>query len=88
MSGVSENIILGQLCPLGTACFDILLDEDKLKHAIEDSGASLLNPNDPSQYSEPTPFQRTPMMTTYGAGAVPNTSAQFSPMQFDVSAAL
>jgi hypothetical protein len=35
MFGVSENIIMGQLCPLGTACFDLLLDVDKLKFAIE-----------------------------------------------------
>ena len=35
MTGVSENIIMGQLCPLGTACFDLLLDEEKLKFAIE-----------------------------------------------------
>jgi hypothetical protein len=35
MSGVSENIIMGQLCPLGTACFDLMLDVDMLKFAIE-----------------------------------------------------
>ena len=39
MNGVSENIIMGQLCPLGTACFDLLLDEDKLQYAIEDAGS-------------------------------------------------
>ena len=35
MKGVSENIILGQLCPLGTGSFDIMLDEAKLADAIE-----------------------------------------------------
>ena len=35
MSGVSENIIMGQLCPLGTACFDLMLDMDLLEFAIE-----------------------------------------------------
>ena len=31
--GVSENIILGQLCPLGTGAFDLLLNEDDLELA-------------------------------------------------------
>lgn len=35
MKGVSENIILGQLCPLGTGSFDLMLDEAKLADAIE-----------------------------------------------------
>jgi hypothetical protein len=46
MSGVSENIIMGQLCPLGTACFDLMLDTDQLKYAIEvcmeDQGRGIL----------------------------------------------
>jgi hypothetical protein len=35
MKGVSGNIILGQLAPIGTACFDLLLDESKLVRAVE-----------------------------------------------------
>jgi len=35
LSGVSENILLGQLPPLGTGCFDLFLNESKLKDAIE-----------------------------------------------------
>ena len=35
MKGVSENIILGQLVPLGTGSFDLMLDEAKLADAIE-----------------------------------------------------
>ena len=35
MSGVSENIMLGQLCPVGTGAFGILMDEEKLADAIE-----------------------------------------------------
>lgn len=30
MAGVSENILLGQLCPVGTGAFSLMLDEDKL----------------------------------------------------------
>lgn len=35
MNGVSENIMLGQLCPLGTGHFDLVLDEDKLADAFD-----------------------------------------------------
>ncbi|GAX77905.1 hypothetical protein CEUSTIGMA_g5347.t1 [Chlamydomonas eustigma] len=35
MTGVSENIMLGQLCPLGTGSFDLLLDEDSLADAFD-----------------------------------------------------
>jgi DNA-directed RNA polymerase II subunit RPB1 len=33
--GVSENIMLGQLCPLGTGAFDLLLNEDELAAATD-----------------------------------------------------
>lgn len=35
MEGVSANIMLGQLCPLGTGAFDLLLDEGLLGDAVE-----------------------------------------------------
>jgi DNA-directed RNA polymerase II subunit RPB1 len=35
MKGVSENIMLGQLAPLGTGAFSLLLDAEKLGDAIE-----------------------------------------------------
>ena len=35
MRGVSENIILGQMPKMGTACFDLLLDAEKCKYGIE-----------------------------------------------------
>merc|ERR1719266_192151 len=35
MRGVSENIIMGQLPRMGTACFDLLLDTEKCKYGIE-----------------------------------------------------
>ena len=35
MRGVSENIIMGQLPRMGTACFDLLLDADQCKYGIE-----------------------------------------------------
>eukprot|EP00210_Caulerpa_lentillifera_P004539 g4331.t1 len=35
MKGVSENIMLGQLCPLGTGGFELLLNEDALMTAVD-----------------------------------------------------
>lgn len=34
-TGVSENIMLGQMCPLGTGCFDLLLNETALQDAFD-----------------------------------------------------
>lgn len=34
-NGVSENIMLGQLCPVGTGCFDLILNENALQDAFE-----------------------------------------------------
>lgn len=33
--GVSENLILGQLAPVGTGYFELLIDETSLADAIE-----------------------------------------------------
>lgn len=35
MAGVSTNIMLGQLAPLGTGSFGLLLDDTRLADAIE-----------------------------------------------------
>lgn len=52
MSSVSENIMLGQLAPLGTGAFGLLLDDEKLKDAIAvDLGADL----DPFTWANATP---------------------------------
>ncbi|KAJ2743394.1 DNA-directed RNA polymerase II core subunit rpo21 [Coemansia sp. BCRC 34301] len=37
--GVAENILLGQLAPLGTGSFDVMLDEEMLAHAVIDPRA-------------------------------------------------
>jgi DNA-directed RNA polymerase II subunit RPB1 len=59
MTGVSENIMLGQLCPLGTGSFDLLLDEEALADAFEvqlgtafDPMGGFLDPNmTPGRYA-------------------------------------
>jgi len=35
LRGVSENIIVGQLPPIGTGCFNLLLDAEKCKEGME-----------------------------------------------------
>ncbi|KAJ2707383.1 DNA-directed RNA polymerase II core subunit rpo21 [Coemansia sp. IMI 203386] len=37
--GVAENILLGQMAPLGTGSFDVMLDEEMLSHAVIDPRA-------------------------------------------------
>lgn len=43
LQGVSENIMLGQLPPIGTGSFKLLLNEKKLKDAIEPEAAQEQN---------------------------------------------
>ena len=40
MAGVSENILMGQLCPVGTGAFSLLVDEDRLAGAPAACAAS------------------------------------------------
>jgi len=42
LTGITENIILGQLAPFGTGCFDIMLDIDKVSKAKEPEGLANL----------------------------------------------
>lgn len=36
LSGITENVIFGQLCPFGTGSFDLVVDKDALRECIED----------------------------------------------------
>jgi hypothetical protein len=55
--GVSENIMLGQLCPLGTGAFDLLLNEEGLAPVVD-----LLPDEDDYEYGDGfmTPGRMTP----------------------------
>jgi DNA-directed RNA polymerase II subunit RPB1 len=44
LKGISENIMLGQLAPYGTGCFDIIFDTDKIKNAEFIEDPRLLDP--------------------------------------------
>lgn len=35
LTGISENVMVGQLAPLGTGCFDLLVDPEKLKQGLQ-----------------------------------------------------
>lgn len=71
LSGVTENIILGQLAPYGTGSFDLMMDTDMLKeanynHDAEDVGPGVMGSQYLQEVSEldrdaaGTPDWRTP----------------------------
>jgi len=83
MRGVSENIILGQLARMGTACFDLLLDAEKCKFGIEipmnigggiGGGGMFFG-----SVNSPTSAGMTPGMTPWADGATPAYGSVWSP---------
>jgi len=84
MRGVSENIILGQLPRMGTACFDLLLDSEKCKFGIEipmNIGGGI-GPGGGMFFgavSSPTASGMTPGMTPWADGATPAYGSVWSP---------
>ncbi len=38
LTGISENVMVGQLAPLGTGCFDLLVDPKKLNNGLQAQG--------------------------------------------------
>ncbi|KAL6045208.1 DNA-directed RNA polymerase II subunit RPB1 [Balamuthia mandrillaris] len=83
LKGVTENIILGQLPPLGTGCFDLFLDEVMLKDAMEipfvtgnmDQGGPYYDAASPSR----TPFVEDGRTPLYRGSPMATPSGQFSP---------
>jgi DNA-directed RNA polymerase II subunit RPB1 len=93
MRGSSDNVLLGQMVPIGTGHFDLLLDEEKLKaHARDEGrieGETALGP-DGRPISAATPmmsfspdFLTSPSLhgniSAYSPGLSPSQQAQFSP---------
>lgn len=80
MRGVSDNIMLGQLAPIGTAAFTLCVDEDMLERlgpedtvAVEDpvQAARDITPHMPSDVQASTPFLQfsAPTSPEYTAGS-------------------
>ncbi|KAH0626104.1 hypothetical protein JD844_000864 [Phrynosoma platyrhinos] len=91
MKGVSENIMLGQLAPAGTGCFDLLLDAEKCKYGMEIPtnipGLGVGGPTGMFFGSAPSPMGgMSPAMTPWNQGATPaygawSPSPQFTQLQ-------
>lgn len=66
--GVAENIMLGQIAPLGTGEFDVLLDEEMLKTVVVDNraGPNMGVGGDGATYApySPRPGSMTPGLAT------------------------
>ncbi|KAI8838898.1 hypothetical protein BC829DRAFT_426127 [Chytridium lagenaria] len=90
--GVSENIILGQLAPIGTGSFEVLLNSDMLQyaHELQDTmvpasmGGREYVPMSPAH----TPYvdrMASPMPFSPGGGYSPSGLVAFSPYHGDKS---
>eukprot|EP00124_Ichthyophonus_hoferi_P003248 Ihof_evm1s271 gene=Ihof_evmTU1s271 len=86
LKGVTENVMLGQLAPLGTGEFELYIHEDMLQNAHEVAPAMTIFGGDMYFAQSPdaglmTPFAsaQTPMAGGYYPGMTP-TNAAFSPM--------
>jgi len=74
MRGVSENIIMGQLPRMGTACFDLLLDAERCKFGIEipmNIGAGMMGGGMFFGAAHSPGQAMTPGMTPWAEGATP-----------------
>lgn len=91
VAGVSENIMLGQLAPVGTGAFELLLNDDMLQDAIDvQYGAAFDAPDyslamtpshmTPSHSPHMTPSHMGSMMMSPTAMSPFHAGASFSPM--------
>lgn len=94
LKGVSENILLGKLCPGGTGEFDLLLNENQLQDAIahEETGYDIygrslygVGAGTPSVYPQGTPGmlnetgRYSPMAGEFSPNYAPSPSSPLSP---------
>ncbi|KAJ7526580.1 hypothetical protein O6H91_16G013300 [Diphasiastrum complanatum] len=98
LRGVTENIMLGQLAPIGTGDFGLFLNDQMLQHAIELQFPSYMEGSDFGMTPSRSPFTGSPhhegmMSPSYllspNIRSSPIADAQFSPyvggMQFSPS---
>ncbi|PFH35234.1 DNA-directed RNA polymerase II RPB1 [Besnoitia besnoiti] len=87
LKGVTENIMVGQLCPLGTGYFDVLIDEEKLKDASHNlDGVGLVGGDlDGFLGASPAGAASDPHLITPDGSFTPSPhqlNSVFSPMPF------
>ncbi|KAI9682843.1 MAG: DNA-directed RNA polymerase II subunit rpb1 [Trizodia sp. TS-e1964] len=81
--GISENVMLGQLAPLGTGDLEVLLDQNMLNTVISDNARLGIVPNlvfKPGMVEgAATPYATSPIADS-GYVGTPDYGAQFSPV--------
>ncbi len=83
LSSVSENILLGQLAPLGTGHFELFLNEEMLKDAHELQDIDEEEEHKADHHQRNLDGQATPMSNMASPTASPNFYAQYSPAAGD-----
>ncbi|GMF25445.1 unnamed protein product [Phytophthora lilii] len=81
LTGVSENIMLGQLAPLGTGIMDLVLDAKKLANAIEYEASEIQQVMQglDNEWRSPDQGPGTPMATPFASTPGFSASSPFSP---------
>ena len=82
--GISENVMLGQLAPMGTGEFDVFLDPKMLEMVISDNGRMGLMPGlamKGSDMGAATPYDSGSPLNDAGFLGTPDYNAAFSPIQ-------
>lgn len=81
--GISENVMLGQLAPMGTGELDVLLDPKMLETVISDNGRMNLMPGLAAKGADggaATPYDSGSPLMESGYLGTPDYQAAFSPM--------
>ncbi|RDL42419.1 putative DNA-directed RNA polymerase II largest chain [Venustampulla echinocandica] len=82
--GISENVMLGQLAPMGTGEHEILLDPKMLETVISDNGRMGLMPGLPVKGGDggaATPYDTGSPLAEVGYLGTPDYQSGFSPIQ-------
>jgi DNA-directed RNA polymerase II subunit RPB1 len=81
--GISENVMLGQLAPMGTGELEVLLDPKMLETVISDNGRMNLIPGMAAKGMDggaATPYDSGSPLIEGGYMGTPDYGAEFSPM--------
>jgi len=80
--GISENVMLGQLAPMGTGELEVLLDQEMLNTVVSNNGRMDLMPGfvQASDGGAATPYDSGSPLTEGGYLGTPDYGASFSPI--------